>query len=104
MQINTGLHSFGELVINYTAYHISSNTSEQHSHTNDYATTGMSMLPGSLLEQYMGIQDYGSCSAPTGSEMSPLNIHYRALQRDTQVGSQDETVGQHHGDRKDPYW
>jgi hypothetical protein len=39
-----------------------------------------------------------------GSKEGPLNLHSWVARRHTQVGSCAETVGQHHGERKDPCW
>jgi len=75
--------------------------SEQHSKINSYTTTRLPML-----EHYVGVNDYGPGYVPrlanTGSEKSPLGLHFLFLHRDTQIGSCTKTVGQHHGDKKEP--
>jgi hypothetical protein len=63
--MHTGLHDFKEFVVDYNEAPVSSNMLQQHSKTNIYTTTTVSLPPGHLPVHYMGVHDYGLDSAPT---------------------------------------
>lgn len=54
---------------------ISGNSSEQHSQTNSYTTVGVSMLSVPLLQQYIGIVDYGLGFAPRPHTDAVRRVH-----------------------------
>jgi hypothetical protein len=62
-------------VVDYIVAPVNSNTQ-----TDSYMTTGVPMPCGPLLKHYMGVLHYGPGSAPkyanTGSDKSPLNLHF----------------------------
>jgi hypothetical protein len=58
------------------------------------------------MNQYIGVVDYGSGSAPrlaySDSEKSPMNFPFFNYPKNTQIGGYAKIMGQHYGYRKDP--
>jgi hypothetical protein len=107
MQTDTGLHGFRRLVIDYITAPISGNISEWHSQANGYATVRVSMPPRPLPGHYMIFvtiiwAPHLDMQKGAVRRIHPTLIFEFSIQR--KVESHAETMGQYHGDRKDPCW